>query len=88
MSLTDYQAKYFAHELTRRFPPDSVERITATIAGAQVDMNPHQIDAAFGELANQGMVANPDDKTSRRKKRYVHFGTNHNQGEYLIRLKS
>ncbi len=26
MNLTDYQAKYFAHELTRRFPPDSVEK--------------------------------------------------------------
>ena len=47
MSLTDYQAKYFAHELTRRFPPDSVERITAAFAGAQVDMNPHQIEAAL-----------------------------------------
>ena len=47
MSLTDYQAKYFAHELTRRFPPDSVERLTAAIADAQVDMNPHQIDAAL-----------------------------------------
>lgn len=47
MSLTDYQAKYFAHELTRRFPPDSVEKITAAFAGAQVDLNPHQIDAAL-----------------------------------------
>lgn len=47
MSLTDYQAKYFAHELTRRFPPDSVEKITVAFAGAQVDLNPHQIDAAL-----------------------------------------
>ena len=47
MSLTDYQAKYFAHELTRRFPPNSVEKITAAFAGAQVDLNPHQIDAAL-----------------------------------------
>ena len=47
MSFTDYQAKYFAHELSRRFPPDSVERITVAFAGAQVDLNPHQIDAAL-----------------------------------------
>ncbi len=46
MSLTDYQAKYFAHELTRRFPPDSVEKLTAALVDAQVDLNPHQIDAA------------------------------------------
>lgn len=47
MSLTDYQAKYYAHELTSRFPPDSVEKITVAFAGAQVDLNSHQIDAAL-----------------------------------------
>lgn len=47
MNLTDYQAKYFAYELTRRFPPDSLERITIAFTGAQVDLNPHQIDAAL-----------------------------------------
>lgn len=47
MNLTDYQAKYFAYELTRRFPPDSVEKITVFFAGEQVDLNPHQIDAAL-----------------------------------------
>jgi hypothetical protein len=47
LNLTDYQAKYFAHELTRRFPPDSVEKVTVAFAGAQVDLNPHQIDAAL-----------------------------------------
>ncbi|OPY81492.1 MAG: RNA polymerase-associated protein RapA [Syntrophus sp. PtaU1.Bin005] len=44
---TDYQAKYIAYELTRRFPPDSVEKMTATLVDAQVDLNPHQIDAAL-----------------------------------------
>jgi hypothetical protein len=44
--------------------------------------------SAFAELANQGMVANLDDKTNRRKKKYVHFDAYHNQGEQLIRLKS
>ncbi len=47
MSLTDYHAKYFAHELTRRCPPDSVEKLAAALADAQVDLNPHQIDAAL-----------------------------------------
>ena len=43
MSLTDYQAKYFAHELTRRFPPDSVEKVTVAFAGS--------IDACLTEMA-------------------------------------
>jgi ERCC4-related helicase len=45
--ITDYQAKYFAHELTRRHPPDSAERLASAVAGAQVDLNPHQVDAAL-----------------------------------------
>ncbi|MBU4316451.1 MAG: three-Cys-motif partner protein TcmP [Proteobacteria bacterium] len=44
--------------------------------------------AAFGELAKQGIVANLDDKTNRRTKKFVHFHANSNQGEYLIRLKA
>lgn len=47
MSLTAYHAKYFAHELAKRCSPDSVERIAGALAGAQVDLNPHQIDAAL-----------------------------------------
>ena len=47
MNLTDYQAKYISYELTRRFPPDSVEKLTAALVDAQVDLNPHQIDAAL-----------------------------------------
>lgn len=49
MNLTDYQAKYFAHELTRRFPPDSVEKVTVAFAGAQVDLNPHNLGAVYGD---------------------------------------
>jgi adenine-specific DNA-methyltransferase len=44
---TDYQAKYTAYELTRRFPSDSTEKLTAALVDAQVDLNPHQIDAAL-----------------------------------------
>src|SRR5881396_1258009 len=47
MPLTDYHAKYFAHELTKRSPSDSVEKLAAVLADAQVDLNPHQVEAAL-----------------------------------------
>jgi adenine-specific DNA-methyltransferase len=47
VSLTDYHAKFFAHELTRRCPSDSVEKLAGAVASAQVDLNPHQVDAAL-----------------------------------------
>ena len=47
MSLTDYHAKYFAHELTRRCASDSVEKLAAALSDAQVDLNPHQVEAAL-----------------------------------------
>src|SRR6266478_772106 len=47
MKITDYHAKYFAHELTRRCPSDSPDRLAGAVAGAQVDLNPHQVDAAL-----------------------------------------
>ncbi|WP_316213952.1 SNF2-related protein [Bradyrhizobium sp. SZCCHNR2032] len=50
--LTDYHAKYFAHELTKRSPSDSVEMLAGVLADAQVDLNPHQIDAALFAFRN------------------------------------
>lgn len=47
MSITDYHAKYLAHELTRRCGSDSVEKLASVLADAQVDLNPHQVDAAL-----------------------------------------
>lgn len=47
MPFTDYHAKYFAYELTRRLPPDSAEKLAGAVASAQVDLNPHQVDAAL-----------------------------------------
>ncbi len=44
---SDHQAKYFAYELTRRSPSDSIEKLTGAVASAQVDLNPHQVDAAL-----------------------------------------
>lgn len=45
--LTPYHAKYFAYELTRRCPSNSLEKLSATLSNAQVDLNPHQIEAAL-----------------------------------------
>jgi len=45
--ITDYHAQYFAHELTRRCPVDSVEKLAGALVDAQVDLNPHQVDAAL-----------------------------------------
>jgi SNF2 family DNA or RNA helicase len=47
VTITDYQAKYFAHQLTRRYAPDSGDRLAGAVASAQVDLNPHQVDAAL-----------------------------------------
>src|ERR1700730_1069879 len=47
MSITDFHAKFLAFELTRRFPPDSAEKLAGAVASAQVDLNPHQVDAAL-----------------------------------------
>ena len=47
VDLTDYHAKYLAFELTRRCAPDSSEKLSAAVAGAQVDLNPHQVEAAL-----------------------------------------
>ena len=47
MQLTDYHAKYFAYELTKRCSSDSLEKLAGAVASAQVDLNPHQVDAAL-----------------------------------------
>jgi superfamily II DNA or RNA helicase len=47
VEFTDYHAKYFALELTRRCASDSPDRLAGAVAGAQVDLNPHQVDAAL-----------------------------------------
>ena len=47
MELTDYHTKYFAYELTKRCSSDSAEKLAGAVASAQVDLNPHQVDAAL-----------------------------------------
>lgn len=47
MTLSAPQAKYFAHWLTRSLPSDNLGKLTASLQDAQVDLTPHQIDAAL-----------------------------------------
>jgi SNF2 family DNA or RNA helicase len=47
MHLTDYHAKYLAFELTKRSPSDSIEKLASVLADAQVDLNPHLVEAAL-----------------------------------------
>lgn len=44
---TDYHAKYFAYELTKRCASDNIEKLTSSLADAQIDLNPHQVEAAL-----------------------------------------
>ncbi|TJZ40058.1 DEAD/DEAH box helicase [Priestia megaterium] len=44
---TVYHAKYFAHELTRLTAADGVEKLSQSLFNANVDLNPHQIEAAL-----------------------------------------
>jgi ERCC4-related helicase len=45
--ITNYQAKYFAYELLKRASSDSSEKFGATLMDAQVELNPHQVEAAL-----------------------------------------
>ena len=61
VSITPYHAKYFAHYLTRRLPANSLDKLTASLQNAQVDLTPHQIDAALfafkSPLSNGAVLA-------------------------------
>lgn len=47
MTLTDFHSAYFAHELTKRCSSDSIEKLAGALVDAQVDLNPHQVEAAL-----------------------------------------
>jgi ERCC4-related helicase len=51
LKLTEYHAKYFAHDLTRR-APQGMGRLSAALFDASVDLNPHQIEAALFALSS------------------------------------
>ena len=50
MTVTAQHAKYFAHELSARRSSAVVDRLTASLFDAAVDLNPHQIEAALAVL--------------------------------------
>ncbi len=60
-NITPYHAKYFAHFLTRRLPANNLDKLTASLHDAQVDLTPHQIDAALfafkSPLSNGAILA-------------------------------
>lgn len=56
---TDYQARYFKEQLTLQRPSSSIENLVSALAGARVDLNPHQVDAAmfaFQSPLSQGVL--------------------------------
>lgn len=60
MTLTPHQAQYFAYELTRqRSGRDRVDKLTSALLDAQVELTPHQVEAAlfaFRSPLSQGVI--------------------------------
>ncbi|MGL6077098.1 MAG: SNF2-related protein [Fimbriiglobus sp.] len=59
MMSTDFHSAYFGHELTKRCSSDSLEKLAGALVDAQVDLNPHQVEAAlfaFRSPLSQGAV--------------------------------
>ena len=48
--LSNYQAKFYAHELDRCYASDHVGRLAGLLFDAQVEPKPHQVDAALFAL--------------------------------------
>ncbi len=47
-----HQAQYFAWQLTRRLDSEDEDKLTGAIMDAQIDLNPHQVDAALFAFRN------------------------------------
>lgn len=47
-----HQAQYFAWQLTRRLDSENEDKLTGAIMDAQIDLNPHQVDAALFAFRN------------------------------------
>ncbi len=55
----EYHAKLFAHELSRRHSVGDSEKLASTLLDAQVDLNPHQVEAvlfAFKSPFSKGAI--------------------------------
>ncbi|EIW88919.1 SNF2-like protein [Alishewanella agri BL06] len=49
---SQHQAQYFAWQLTRRLDSEDEDKLTSAIMDAQIDLNPHQVDAALFAFKN------------------------------------
>lgn len=52
MAYSPHQLAFFAHQLSRRAASNSMDRMAGALLDAQVDLNPHQIDAALFATSN------------------------------------
>jgi superfamily II DNA or RNA helicase len=52
MNYSPHQLAFFAHQLTRRAASNSMDAMAGALLDAQVDLNPHQIDAAMFATSN------------------------------------
>ncbi len=50
--LTQHQSQYYAWLLTRRAAGNTVESLATTLVDSQVDLNPHQVEAALFACSN------------------------------------
>ncbi|CAJ4767460.1 SNF2 family helicase [Burkholderia pseudomallei] len=50
--LTPHQSQYFAWLLTRRAAGDTIESLASALVDSQVDLNPHQVEAALFACRN------------------------------------
>ena len=44
---TKYHSKYFANLLTLQNSSNSIDRLSQSIFDAQIDLNPHQVEASL-----------------------------------------
>jgi len=61
MQFTSYHSKYYANFLTLQNSSSSIERLSQSMFNAQIDLNPHQIEAALfafqSPLSNGSIIA-------------------------------
>lgn len=50
--ISDYQASYYAHDLTRLGAIGEIDRLSTTLFDSKVDLNPHQVEAALFAMSN------------------------------------
>jgi hypothetical protein len=73
---TAYHAKYFAYELTKRCASDSMEKLAASLADAQVDLNPHQVEAALFVRRSRRVRSSPTKLVSAKPLKQEFFSPN------------